>query len=345
MTTPSTSRPVAATVPQAFEKFEEALKLDRQEVVVARQRHNDVRDCLAETLFVRDSFLQGSFARKTMVSPLNDVDVVLLLPDADRDELKRPGGPEHSMERLKDPLRRCFPGIQFDLQKKADHALRLDFPDVDFHIDLVPSFDLYSDNGDIEIADRKLDTWEWSNSRELIRVVSDRNQHTSGRFVPQVRMVKTFATVTQGLDVCGLIAESITYNAVTSKVGDQTALLDSFRRGARLTSGGLTDPTGVDDLLKGWDFDRRQAAASIFSRAADLAQEAVDLEQAGDEAGAIATWGRLLGPQFPMPEGGSEPQQVFKDWFSGGKTSGNRVTPAVGAAGLPVRTTRSHRQQ
>lgn len=335
--------PIKQTVAGAFADFEDALKLDKPEVDAARRRHNEVRDCLTATDLVATSFLQGSFARKTMISPLNDVDVVLVLPRADEDRLRRPGGPALSMEQLKPHLSACFPGVVFDAEKRADHALRLDFTDVDFHIDLVPAFDLHNDNGDVDIADRARDCWERSNTRELMRVVSERNsaQVTNGRFVPQVRMVKTFCNEAADLDVCGLVAESLVFDAVTTHMSDGRALLITFQRGGKLTSGTLTDPTGVDDLLAGWSWERRQAAASVFDKAAQMAAEALALEAAGDEAGAIDIWHRLLGPQFPAAEGLADEKAVFQAWK--GVTSANRVTPAAAAAQVPARTVRSHR--
>jgi hypothetical protein len=335
--------PIKQTVAGAFAEFEEALKLDKPQVDAARRRHNEVRDCLTATDLVATSFLQGSFARKTMISPLNDVDVVLVLPGADEHRLRRPGGPAQSMEQLKPHLSACFPGIVFDAEKRADHALRLDFTDVDFHIDLVPAFDLHNDNGDVDIADRTRDCWERSNTRELMRVVSERNSTdaTNGRFVAQARMVKTFCNGAPDLDVCGLVAESLAFDAVTTRMSDGRALLVTFQRGARLTSGTLTDPTGVDDLVAGWSWERRQAAVSAFDKATRAAAEALALEAAGDEAGAIDIWHRLLGPQFPAAEGLADEQAVFRAWK--GVTSANRVTPAAAAAQVSARTVRSHR--
>lgn len=335
--------PIKQTIAGAFAEFEDALKLDKPEVDSARRRHNEVRDCLTATDLVAMSFIQGSFARKTMISPLNDVDVVLVLPRSDEDRLRRHGGPAQSMEQLKPHLSACFPGVVFDAEKRADHALRLDFTDVDFHIDLVPAFDLHNDNGDVDIADRERDRWERSNTRELMRVVNERNSAhvTNSRFVPQVRMLKTFCNEVADLDVCGLLAESLAFDAVTTRMTDGRALLATFQRGAGLTSGALTDPTGVDDLLAGWSWERRQAAATVFEKAAQVAAEALALEAEGDEAGAIDIWHRLLGPQFPAAEGRADEQAVFRAWK--GVTSANRVTPAAAAAQVPARTVRSHR--
>lgn len=332
------------SVSAAFAAFEEALKLDKAEVDAARTRHNEVRDCLTDTALVDGSFLQGSFARKTMISPLNDVDVVLLLPHADEPRLRAPGGATVSMEQLKPHLSRCFPGVVFDAERKADHALRLDFPDSCFHIDLVPAFDLHNYNGDVEIADRDLDTWERSNTRELISVVSQRNsdEATDGRFIQQVRMLKTFCNEAPALEVCGLVAESLTYDAVLTRMPDPEALSATFRRGACLTSGSLTDPTGVDDLLAGWSWERKQAAASTFDRAATAATEALRLADQGDDAGAIDIWHHLLGAQFPAAPGIVDERQIFKEW--NGVTSTNRVTPAAAAAQVQARTVRSHRR-
>lgn len=337
----ASSAGTASTVAEAFAQFEEALKLDRDEVTEARTRHKDVQDCLTATTMVTSSFLQGSFARKTMVSPLNDVDVVLLLNTRDEQSLRGPGGAARSMEQLKAPLAQCFPGVVFDAEKKADHALRLDFPDADFHIDIVPAFDLGNANGDIDIADRKIDKWEWSNTRQLIRDVSSRNGVTGGRFVPQVQMHKTFTSFAHGLDVCGLIAESLTYDAVTTKMPDPSALLATFERGARLTTSTLTDPTGVDDLLRGWSWERKQHAQSVFAAATVRAREALRLADGGDEAGAVEAWRTLLGPQFPASVGGSGELELLRNW--NGVTSTNRVTSAATAAAVATRPVRSHR--
>ena len=55
------------------------LQLDPAERQAARRLHNDVTSHLSEAGLVAGSFLQGSFARKTMLSPLHDVDKVVIL--------------------------------------------------------------------------------------------------------------------------------------------------------------------------------------------------------------------------------------------------------------------------
>lgn len=62
------------TVAGAFDRLDEALRLDRGELAEARAFHDQITQQLKELGLIRDAFLQGSLARKTMVAPLRDVD-------------------------------------------------------------------------------------------------------------------------------------------------------------------------------------------------------------------------------------------------------------------------------
>src|SRR5690606_31244235 len=81
---------------EAFEEFHEELKLDPDEVAFAREFPDEIPVALSGAgVKVTNSFLQGSLARGTMVSPLKDVDMVVSL---DRDDygylLDDPLGPD-----------------------------------------------------------------------------------------------------------------------------------------------------------------------------------------------------------------------------------------------------------
>lgn len=68
------------SVTAAFAKFDEEISLDPQERIMAELRHRQVEEVLIAAGLAASTFLQGSFARKTMRKPLKDVDVVVLLP-------------------------------------------------------------------------------------------------------------------------------------------------------------------------------------------------------------------------------------------------------------------------
>ncbi|MBM7331508.1 nucleotidyltransferase domain-containing protein, partial [Agrobacterium sp. S2] len=175
------------TVTSAFDTFDANLNLDPHERVQAQERHNQVRAVLERSGVIAGSFLQGSFARKTMLKPLKDVDIVVLLkPDSG---LQGPDGPARAMQLFRDLVAEQWPTAVFDAgEKPSAKALRVEFDDLDFTIDLVPAFE--GDGEWVLIGDRELRGWEPSNTRIQIRLVRERNGQTRKNFVHQVRMLK-----------------------------------------------------------------------------------------------------------------------------------------------------------
>jgi tRNA nucleotidyltransferase (CCA-adding enzyme) len=74
----ATSKRTPTTVNAAFNEFDEALNLDPNERKAAQDRHRQISDVLSEAGLAVTTFLQGSFARKTMLKPLKDVDMVVV---------------------------------------------------------------------------------------------------------------------------------------------------------------------------------------------------------------------------------------------------------------------------
>lgn len=60
------------TVDNSFTKLDESLNLDPFVRQQAQTLHNTIRDDLTKAGLIAGSFLQGSFARKTMLTPLKD---------------------------------------------------------------------------------------------------------------------------------------------------------------------------------------------------------------------------------------------------------------------------------
>jgi Nucleotidyltransferase domain len=108
----------------------------------AHSVHNDIREAVSADGLVVDSFLQGSFARKTMLKPLKDVDIVLLLDPNLRDPLRAPDGPGLAMDAFKPRVRTKFPDALFDQgDEPSGKALRVSLPECAFTVDLVPAFE------------------------------------------------------------------------------------------------------------------------------------------------------------------------------------------------------------
>ncbi len=338
-----TLRRIARRVRNAFGILDDVLNLDRKERDRAHQRYREIQDCLVAAGIAASTFLQGSFARKTMLKPLKDVDVVILLPASLRYLLDAKNGPAVAMAMLRGPIEAKFAGARFDVTDCPDKALQVAFDDVTFTFDLVVAFDSPIAHEVVLLGNRKTGEWRPSNARTLNRLISTRNVATGGVWVHQGRMFKSFKREHPVLGQhCGLLFESLLYAAVTKAMAADRALAAVFAYAATAVLGPVYDPTGEDDLTAKWSQEIRAATAAAFADAAKRAQEALDLAADGHDAAAVGVWHDILGDPFPVPP--AEPvSSMFTNLLGGSITSaGAAVTSQAGReATRPTRPWRS----
>ena len=332
------------TTAEAFDEFDAALNLDRGERDQARRRHQEITEVLTMAGIAKSTFLQGSFARKTMPKPLKDIDMVIVLAEVYRALWFGPGrgGPAAAMATIRAAVARRWPEARFDVDGRSAHALQVVFPDCTFTFDLVPAFDDEDGGEDVFIADRDLDRWERSNTRTLRRLVTERNLATTGAFVHQVRMGKAFKANQPGLaKLCGLVIESLWYAAISKKKQHPGAMVTAFEHAATAVLGPVLDPTGVDDLAADWTPGERHAYSQVFATAAKRGREALALTADGEHQAAIEIWFMLFGEPFPAPSTQTAAQALAALGAGSITSTGRAVTSHRGAQ--PNRPTRSWR--
>jgi hypothetical protein len=286
MTTPKTTA-------EAFDKFDQNLKLNPIERARAEKTHREITTLLMLKGIIVSGFLQGSFARKTMIAPLRDIDkIVLLHPDLNG------LSPEEVMNRIEGVLSAAYPNATFD---RSRHALQVDFGKESFYFDTVPAWETSSVDDDVMIANRETGGWDRSNIRTLIRVVADRNKMSEGLWIHQVRMAKQVIKYLLDGIIPGLHVESWAYIAVTGPMSHDAALARILERGAALLGDRYTEPTGVDVISDRLKPDVIAAAKPVLQRASLRAQEALRLTDAEDHNEAIRIWRDLCGDCFPEP--------------------------------------------
>jgi hypothetical protein len=332
-----------ATVSTAFGEFDDNLNLDRDQRERAQERHVEIRELLEATGVVSTSFLQGSFARKTMLKPLKDVDIVIVLDAEAWPDLRGPGGPAAAMAFFRREVGRRWPTATFDQgEAPSAKALRVSFADTDFTVDLVPAID--ADGDYVDIGDREERRWIRSNTRIQISRIRDRNVATKSRFVHQVRMLKTVVRQHEDLEFFkGIVVESLAYRIIGNKMRDPEAVALALRESARQVTDAVIEPGGDDDVTIKWIEQERALAARRLSDAATQAEEALRLEKDGDHDAAIDVWHAVFGPDFPTAPPLTESATLHRI-ASGGLTSTGRATASFAAAATmqPVRAWRSH---
>lgn len=318
------------TVNNCFAEFDRELNLDRAQRDRAVQWHNDVRDVLKAAGYVEESFLQGSFARKTMLKPLKDIDIVIVLQASLWDQLRGPDGPGVAMNWFRGSVQERWPDARFDEgEEPSAKALRVTFPWLDFDIDLVPAFAAAYDC--VLIGDREEGCWEPSNTRRVADAVSRRNQTTGGRFVHQVRQLKSLVKH-QGdrLDfVKGIAVESLAYKAITIQTADKYAAAGCLEYCQTAVLESVLDPANDDDVTEDWTPEERKAASEVFADLAAKAAEALQLETDDDIEAAIDVWNSVFGEPFPEADTRAA-EAVLAAWNTdGSRTSTGRPTTST----------------
>jgi hypothetical protein len=285
-------------VSQAFAQLRTNISLDPVEYQRAIAIHNAVTAYLTAIGLITGAFLQGSLARKTMIAPLRDVDKVVLLAV---DYTKVHNGQQIAAEKVAAALKAMYPALEPVIGK---HCVALDFGETTFSFDIVPAVPATDGSDDIEIINTKKGGWQTSNTRQLIRVIQERNKDCNGNFIHQARIGKLFARVNAEGLVPGLHVETFGHQAILGHMEDDEAIAALLHAGAHSLSVGVTytDPTGVDELSHRIDPPARATAQRAFAEAARLADTAVKYRKNGEDNAAIAIWHKMLGKNFPKPD-------------------------------------------
>jgi len=292
-------------VEQAFDSFDDELKLDPGKRIQAEAFHRELTSRLKADRIISSTFLQGSFARKTMLKPLRDIDKVVIVDPRHAHLFTDVGTSAVAAELVETALRRYYPDATFS---RTRHSIQMDLGANTFSFDVVPAFGADDGTTDVMIIDLKSGGWERSNTRTLIDVVAERNKVCEGLFIHQVRFVKHWSRQVLGDRLPGLHVEAIAFVCIDQPIGHAQAVAGIFACGAQLLSqwSGYMDPTGVDELSSKISNVDREYARQAFASAADRASQALAFDEAGNHDAAIATWNSIFGETFShgKPVGG-----------------------------------------
>ena len=308
---------------ERFAALDDNLKLDPDERARAQEVHNFISDVLVDAGIAKRTRLQGSFARKTMLPPLHDVDKVIELVDGLVNQFSGPDGPLRVMDLIRSVIVDQIPNATFEIKK---HALGIVLPDDGFDFDAVPAFNSEDGSGWIEIANTHAtgdgDAWKASNTYQLIETVSGRNILCGGRFVRQVRMAKQIIE-TAGLSKAlpGLHVETFAYFAIIEFMDHPQAVATTLAKANELISGSYADPTGQDQISDRLERGTIPTIQSALGSLVASATQALQLAADGDETGAGHIWADLFGENFPRPTDAQEKALLT------GLYAGHRLSP------------------
>lgn len=166
-----------------FEKFCRRIELNKQQKQRIISSHRHLRqNCLDKLSMVRGSFLTGSYKKKTMIRPVDDVDIFLEL-DIDVDGVS----PRAVFRRLKAQIDRFYPN---SIVRNSKPCIVLKLNHCTFDLTPAVKYSDWFDSG-YYIPGSTATSWiDVSDPRDLEGDLSKSNSRLNGRLVPLIKVMK-----------------------------------------------------------------------------------------------------------------------------------------------------------
>lgn len=256
----------------------------------ANEQHVRLRTQLQQRMKVVDNFLSGSYARKTAIRPIGDIDVMLVLEP-------RPGlDPTIPVPTILGEIKRvldeAFPGKVARLQNRS---VNLEFAGTGIGYDVVPAF--VSRPGVYTVPDRRTGRWIKTNPKLHAELATKANVQAGQKLNPLVKAIK-HANVHHRKLARAFHLEVLSWKILTRDPGSYLDGLVVLLQGLAAR---ICDPC-IDPANLGQDIGpepaERQAAREWLERMAKLAAAAKALDDAKQTEAAHAQLRQLFGPQW-----------------------------------------------
>lgn len=292
------------TVTAAFAGFRSNLEITglQERLVAARQAK--VRAAVARGLTVLGSFLTGSYRRSTLIAPMRDADVDIMVV---LDRSYRRCGPRAVLDLVKKTLRETYPSSKIS---RNGQAVTITFSE--FTVDVVPALTPWWDSVSLDICNSGDDTWIRTNPRKHIEISSKINERTGGVLVPSVKMLKAWNRAA-GRPLRSFHLETLAWKIFdpgwlstawwgpgVGMGSDPENISRFFAEAPDRLRRKLPDPArdqgDVGAYLTGW---AREDAISKIATAAARCARAGRLFADGDAAAASTAYREVFGDAFP----------------------------------------------
>lgn len=285
---------MALTILSAFQKLKENLEITGLQKSTASTRQENVRDAIAKEMNVLDSFLTGSYARSTLISPLAEADVdIFVVLDPKYYEVN---GQTNLLDKVKRTLLQKY--TKTPKISRNGQAVTITF--TDFIVDVVPAFN--RKDGGYLIPNSVEKNWISTNPKIHVDITAENNKNHNGDLVPIIKMIKgwnkniNYSFVSFRLELLAIeIFKNITISDYSSGI---RYFFDKGREGIKFKA---KDPAPYGGEISGLRNISTQAEAiSKFETAYNRAVKAEQYTKNGDTENAISEWKKIFGDYFPI---------------------------------------------
>lgn len=290
---------MARTILESFKKLKENLEITDLQQSTVSTRQQSVRDAVASGLTVVASFLTGSYSRSTLIAPLKDADIdVVVVLDAQYFYRYngQNGGQAGLLDLLKRTLKKTYPNTP-DISRNGQ-AVTIQFSD--FMVDVVPAFN--RKGGGYLIPNSVSQAWISTDPKKHVDILSTENKAHNGDLIPLTKMIKGWNRTINDefrsfhLEVMAQqILDRVTISDYSSGV---RYVFDKARSYVRETN---PDPAGYGGNVGSYldTQDKVDAAVSRFETAYERSVKAEDYAKRGYIESAVNMWRNVFGNYFP----------------------------------------------
>jgi Second Messenger Oligonucleotide or Dinucleotide Synthetase domain len=282
-----------------FSAFLSSIQPGEDDITAAKTAHETVRERLRtdedSKEAHKDTFLSGSYARRTAINEINDVDVICIL-DLDH----RITEPEVCLAWIQGILARYYKETKRQGRSVGANAAK------GVWLDIVPATLVSADDGPLWIPDREAREWVQTHPKGQIAAGVSKNKATNGYFVQVVKLLK-FWRDRLGTDPCNpksYILEALIHGTIGNPSSHAAAIVNvleglessygSYRNTNRVPV--ISDPgyTSVN-VAKRW---AAKEFTDFMVQVKSSAATARSAFNSSDEAAGRKLWRQLFGSNF-----------------------------------------------
>ena len=298
-------------VSDAFTVFLWMISPPETQIEAAERSNKALREFLGNDpyfgKFLLDSFLNGSYARRTTVQPIKDVDIVVVVgPDWLNSE------PEVAMESLRRKLSQ-----RYDSRRSRRRRRAVQITLCDIQLDVVLAVARNGLEQPLYIPDREVEEWIVTHPKRQLQLIRSLAGATKWNYSRLVRLLKAWARARVAATdrPRSFVLECAVYHLLSMRPNDFVREIDqsfatllhqlrSWDFGRSRSPRWDDEPVVADPALpdvnvaEGWDED----GADRFRERVDVALDRLEnIERSRWDETEVRHWGALFGGVFPAP--------------------------------------------
>jgi hypothetical protein len=302
-----------ATTRYHFQSLLKNIQPSDDRLELAKVLPGEVREWLEDHDFETvdpHTLLTGSYGRQVAVGNIHDVDVLLFVAEEERNAT-----PNSTLIRLKQLLD-DYPDTVITAGQRR--SVRLEFPDHDLHLDIVPAALVDGLGKPLEVPDRTREKWIESDPLGYGRSLSEANAEYGRKLVPLIKLIKAWRD--QNFKIKrpkSYVLEVIVYESMTGNhlrwedCGWSVTLASFFGRIADRWRSLIEDGEGVPrvhdpqlgNVISRWERSHFETFMRRIEEARTASAAAVRWEADDRLEDAVEIWSGLYGDLWPNEEG------------------------------------------